>query len=81
MSNANDQAFPVPGTNLPNGEFSHPWSGLTKREYAAIEMAKALAPGLVSTIDGFNPWQQEALDALAERSVRMADTLLAELSK
>ncbi len=78
MSNADEQAFPVPGlSSLPNGDFIAPIGGLTKREcFAALAMQSfaRLVPSCPAVTDEEARW-------IAQYSVKCADALLAELAK
>lgn len=68
--NGNAQAFPVPTVpGLPNGHIIFGAEGLTKREYAAIKIAAGLCAD--PSYDG----------DVAINAVKIADRLLAELSK
>lgn len=76
MSNATDSAFPVPRQVREDGEvLAYAEPGLTKREYAAIQIAASMCAG-ESEADGY--WRDETL---AKRAVARADALLAELAK
>lgn len=81
MNNANNSAFPLPVTSNNSGSVrtikdysesdSYKYLGLTKREYFA---AKAM--------QGFLAFPGEmAIDEVVEKSVRLADKVLAELEK
>jgi hypothetical protein len=74
MSRANDFVNFVPAEHAPNG---YPQHGLTIREYAAIEFAKAIitGPGSREGVPG-NEW----FDAPA-MGLQIADRFIAELSK
>ena len=72
MTIANKSAFPV----SPNSEYAHPdWYGLTKREY----FAGLAMQGLLAHTGSFG--EPGSPGVLANRSVEMADALIAELNK
>lgn len=71
MSNANDMAFPVEDTDMtPNNSLQ---TGLSKREYAAIQ----IAAGMGAVDESGALWSSIEL---AERAVGRADALLARLT-
>lgn len=69
MSNANTLAFPTPAVPFPDGTHDPSVPGLTKREYAAIQILAGMGD-----VGGTS-------DSLAKHAVKRADALLAELTK
>ena len=74
--NDNDPAFPIPHFARPDGRVDYGFSGLTKREYVAIQLAAGmLADESADSGSTYPP------NGLAHRAVEFADALLAELAK
>lgn len=68
MKNADKPAMPPGSANIN--------TGLTKREYAAIEIAK----GLASATDQDGTWTTDA-ECISTMAIKCADTLLEKLEK
>lgn len=66
-------AYPVPGLNgLPNGEFIHPWPGMTLRDYFAAKAMQALIES--RSIEYENGFYAEGV--VAYSAYAMADAML-----
>lgn len=72
MSRANDMAFPAPQSDTPNNTIQ---CGLTIREHFAAMAMQAILTGAVTRGCPAHEWTDQ------EMSVRVADSLLAELAK
>lgn len=66
--NGQESAFSLPHVPMPNGDISLGVPGLTKREYAAIQIAAGLTDSYGAAF-------------VAQRAVEIADALLRELAK
>lgn len=76
MSRADDAAFPIPAIAGPNGDWIWGAAGLTVREHFAAMAMQGLLANSTYDLNG-----KGIVSLIANSSVRMADTLIAELAK